>query len=45
VIALDTIAEAIDANRPNLDVFGVVYNMREDRCLMVIFINSDVIYV
>jgi len=36
LIAFNTIADAIDANQPNPDVFGVVYNMREDRCFMVI---------
>ena len=35
VIGLDTIANAIDANEPTLDIYGVVYNMRKDRCLMV----------
>ena len=35
VIGLDTIANAIDANLTTLDVYGVVYNMRKDRCFMV----------
>jgi protein tyrosine phosphatase len=44
LIAFNTIADTIDANQPNPDIFGVVYNMREDRCLMVILSSYDVFF-
>ena len=43
VIGLDTIANAIDANKTTLDVYGVVHNMRKDKCLMVRYFNKIVI--
>ena len=39
VIGLDTIANAIDANKATLDVYGVVYNMRKDRRFMARYFN------
>jgi protein tyrosine phosphatase len=35
LIALDTLIAAIDAGKSSIDIFGVVYAMRQDRCLLV----------
>jgi protein tyrosine phosphatase len=35
LIALDTLIAAIDVGKSNIDIFGVVYAMRQDRCLLV----------